>query len=122
MVWTPFHLGRNKVFDTEAFAVYQALRFIDRGQAGGYRCALSLAPPQPSSGCGLASLAHAIAAMYACDRILARNNQVTIRWAPAHNKVENEVADTFAKEVTGRTAPCCNAGTPDDFLDEASLS
>ena len=36
-----------------------------------------------------------IAAMETGDRILTRNNQVTIRWVPAHSKVEgNEKADT----------------------------
>ena len=35
--------------------------------------------------------------MEACDRILPRDNQVTIRWVPAHIKVEgNEKADAYA--------------------------
>ena len=34
----------------------------------------------------------------------------------------NEKADAYARAAAGRTAPCCDADTPDDFLDEASLS
>ena len=61
--------------------------------------------------------------MNMCDLINGRDNRVTIRWVPAHDKVGgNEVADRFAKAATGRTAPCNDANIPDDFLDEASLS
>ena len=44
----------------------------------------------------------AIAAMEVCDRILARDNQVTIRWVPAHSKVEgNEKADDYERRRQG---------------------
>ena len=32
------------------------------------------------------------------------------------------MAERFAKAAAGRTVPCNDADTPDDFLDEASLS
>ena len=61
--------------------------------------------------------------MEACDRILSRDNQVTIRWVPAHIKVEgNEKADAYAKAAAARTAPCCDEETPTELRDEASLS
>ena len=48
----------------------------------------------------------AIAAIEVCDRILTRNNQVTIHWVPSHSKVKgNEKADAYAKAAASRTAP-----------------
>ena len=105
--------------------IYQALHFIDRRQGNGLRYTLHQlhrrhrASADDVLGPGQA---HAIAAMGACDRILERDNQVTMRWVPAHNKVEgSESADSYAKAAVGRTAPCCNTNTPEDFLDEVSL-
>ena len=44
----------------------------------------------------------AIAAMEVCTRLLAKENQVTIRWAPARHGVPgNERADEFAKAAIG---------------------
>ena len=41
----------------------------------------------------------------------------------AHSRVEdNERADAHARAAAGRAEPCCDADTPDDFRDEASLS
>ena len=61
--------------------------------------------------------------MEACDRILPRDNQVTIRWVPAHIKVEgNEKADAYAWAAAARTAPCCDEETPTELRHEASLS
>ena len=57
------------------------------------------------------------------DRMLERDNQVTIRWVPAHNKVEgNQKTDAYERAAAGRTAPCCDTDTPNNFLGEASLS
>ena len=65
----------------------------------------------------------AIAAMEVCDRTLARDNEVTIRWDPAHSRVEgSEQADSYAKAAARRTAPCSNEEVPDELLTEASLS
>ena len=55
--------------------------------------------------------------------LLERNNQIAIRWVPAHNKVEgNEEADAYPKAAADHTAPCWDSDTPDGFLDVASLS
>ena len=61
--------------------------------------------------------------MEACDRILARDNHVTIRWVPSHTRVEgNEKADIYAKAAASRSAPCRDDANPADLQDEASLS
>ena len=61
--------------------------------------------------------------MEECGRVLARDNEVTIRWVPAHSKVAgNEKADEFAKVSARRTAPCSDGEVPDELLKEASLS
>lgn len=59
--------------------------------------------------------AWAIAAIDLCDLINGRSNKVTIRWVPAHNRVEgNEVADGLAMAAAGRPAPFNDADIPDD--------
>ena len=41
-----------------------------------------------------------VAAIEVCSRILARDNEVTIRWVPAHSGASgNEVADEYAKSA-----------------------
>ena len=68
----------------------------------------------------------AIAAMEVWDRVLARDNEVTIRWVPAHSRVAgSEQADTYAKAAARRSAPHNNGDdddVPDGLLTEASLS
>ena len=65
----------------------------------------------------------AIATMEVCDRALARDNEVTIHWVPAHCKVEgNEQADSYAKMTARRTALCNDDDVPEAPLTEASLS
>ena len=120
-----YHLGNNK--DAEVFAIYQALRIINRRPESGRRYTLFIdftaAMERVRTDALGPGQAHAIAAMSLCDLINECDNQVTIHWVPAHNKVEgNEVADRFAKAAAGRTAPCNDGDIPDDFLDEASLS
>ena len=67
-------------------------------------------------------MVQAIAAMEVCDRVLTRDNEVTIRWLPAHSRVEgNEQVDTYAKAVVRRTDPCSDDEVPDGLLTEASL-
>jgi ribonuclease HI len=52
--------------------------------------------------------------MEVCDRVLARDNEVTIRWVPAHSRVEgNEQADSYAKAAARRTAPCNDEEVPE---------
>ena len=56
-------------------------------------------------------------------RILARDNEVTIRWVPAHSKVAgNEKADEFSKAAARQAAPCSDDEAPDELRQEASLS
>ena len=61
--------------------------------------------------------------MEVCGRLLARDNEVTIRRAPAHGRVAGNVrADEFAKAAARRPAPCFSEAVPDELLSEASLS
>ena len=65
----------------------------------------------------------AIAAMEVCGRVLARDNEITIRWVPAHSRVAgNEKAHKFAEAAAWRTAPCNDDEVPDALMQEASLS
>ena len=60
--------------------------------------------------------------MEVCDRALARDNGVTIRWVAANNRVAgNEKADEYAKAAARRAAPCNNEEVPEELLTEASL-
>ena len=128
--WTGrrFYLGTNKeVFDAETFAIYQALRILDRRQESGHQCMVFVDStatndwvrtntPGPGQ-------RFAIAAMEVWDRVLAHDNEVTIRWVPAHSRVAgNEQADTYAKAAARRSAPHNNDDVPDGLLTEASLS
>lgn len=109
------------------FAVYRAVHFIDQRQESERRYTLFVDSTAAIKRARMDSLGpgrrFAIAAMVVCDRVLARTNQVVTQWVPAHNKVEgNEKADAFAKAAAGRTAPCCDTDTPDELIDESSLS
>ena len=62
-----------------------------------------------------------MAAIEVCSRILARDNDVTIRWVPAHSGATgNEVADRYAKSVATGGAPV--EEIPEGYADETSLS
>ena len=53
--------------------------------------------------------------MEVCGQLLARHNEVTIRWVPAHSKVEEiKKADEFTKAAAWRSAPC--EAVPDELL------
>jgi hypothetical protein len=55
--------------------------------------------------------------------VFARDNEVAIRWVPAHNKVaDNEKAVDISKAAARRTAPCSDEEVSDALLLEASLS
>ena len=61
--------------------------------------------------------------MEVCDRALARGNEVTIRWVPAHSMVAgNGQADSYAKMAARRTAPCNVDDVPEALLTKASVS
>ena len=58
----------------------------------------------------------AIASMEVCIRVLAWDNEVTIRWVPAHRGTTgNEKADEFAKAAASRAAPCSGEDVPDEL-------
>ena len=60
--------------------------------------------------------------MEVCGQVLARDNEVTIQWVPAHSRVlGNEKADEFAKAAAGRAAPYNNDSVPDELRQEVSL-
>ena len=56
----------------------------------------------------------AIATLEVCARVLARDNDVTIRWVPAHHRVtSDEIADDFAKAAAEGSAP--RDDVPDEY-------
>ena len=122
-----FYLGHNKeVFDAETFAIYQALRILDRQQATGQQYTIfsdSQAAIQRIRTDMLGSDQQwARAAMEVHARLTARGNEVTIRWVPAHSGVMgNEMADGFAREAAGSRRSQQHR-VPDGLLQEASLS
>ena len=71
----------------------------------------------------------AVAATEVCSRILARDNDVTIRWAPAYSgATANEVTDRYAKSAATGDAPVEEIPEgyaeeiPERYTDETSLS
>ena len=62
-----------------------------------------------------------VAAIDVCLRILARDNDVTIRWVPAHSGASgNEVADEYAKSAATGDAP--EEEIPEGYGNETSLT
>ena len=122
------HLGSNKeVFDTEVFAIYQALLWFEQRQGSGRRYTLFAdstgAIERVRSDHIGPGQRFVIVAIEVCGRILTRDNQVTIRWVPSHNKVEvNERADAYSKAAASRTAPCRDDATSDELINEVTLS
>ena len=52
---------------------------------------------------------------------MSRDNEVTVRWAPAHHGVlSNEKADEYARAVAEGTEP--DSADPDEYRWESSLS
>ena len=63
----------------------------------------------------------AVAAIEVCSRISARENEVTIRWVPAHSDAKgNKVADECAKSAATGDAPV--GESLEGYSDEISLS
>ena len=61
--------------------------------------------------------------MEVCDRVITRDNEVTICWVPAFNGIPgNERADEFIKTAASRAAPRSDDIVPDELRREASLS
>ena len=111
------------------FAIWRAIRILDRRQESGRRYTVFVDSTSAivrvrTEAIGLGQR-FAITAMEACDRVLTRDNELTIRWVPAHHGVQgNEVADENARTAASRSAPCSNGddGVPDELRWEASLS
>ena len=111
----------------ETFAIYQALRVLDRRQESGYRYTIFVDPTAAIDRMRADILSpgqrFAIAAMEVCDRVLTRDNEVTIRWVPAHSEVAgDEQADSDAKMAARWTARWSDDDVSEALLTEASLS
>ena len=123
--WTGrrFYLGDNKeVFDTEVFAILQALRvFNERGQSGKEYTIFSDCQPaiQRARSDQLGpGQCWARAIIEVASGLVARGNSIDIRWTPAHRGVRgNEVADSMAKEAAGGQT----RDVPDQIRWQASL-
>ena len=88
---TPLSPWSKEVFDAETFAVYQALRASGRRQECGYRYTIFVDSTAAIDRVRADALGpgqrFAIAAMEPCDRFLACDYEVTIRWVPTHSMV-----------------------------------
>ena len=121
-----FHLGDNKeVFDAEVYAIAQAIEVIDQRQERGHRYTIfvdstsavdrirtdAIGPGQSFS----------IAAIEGCSRVMFGDNEITVRWVPAHHKVPgNEKADEYAKAAAEGERP--DSTVSDELRWETSLS
>ena len=111
--WTGrrFHLGSNKeVFDAEAYSIRQALSIMNPRQESGRRHTLFVdstsAISRVRSGDIGPGQRFVVESVEVATRILTRNNEVTIRWVPAHYEASgNGGADEFAKAVAEGGCP-----------------
>ena len=127
--WTGRHyLGNNKeVFDVEVYAIFRALSIIDQRQESGHRCTAFVDSTSATDRISSDSIGpgqrFAVAAIEACTRVLARDNEVSIRWVPAHHGVlGNEKADEYAKAAAGCEGRGPVSEVPDQYRWETSLS
>ena len=125
--WTGrrYHLGSNKVFDAEVFAVYRALDVIDQRQETGRRYTVFVDSMSATNRVRDDSLGpgqrFAVAAIEVATRITTRDNSVTVWWVPAHSGAEgNEVADRYAKSAATGEEPV--EAIPEGYAGETSLS
>ena len=97
----------------EVFAIWWAIRTLGRRQESGRRYTVfvdstSTIDRVRTDAIGLGQR-FAITAMEAYGRILTRDNELTIRWIPAHHGAQgNKVADENARTAASRSAPCSN--------------
>ena len=105
-----FHLGDNKeAFDTEVFAIYQALKIFEARQQSGRKYTI-FSDSQPAIRRAMTdSLGPgqqwARAIIEVASRLVASDNEVRVMWVPAHRGVEgNEIADRAAKEAAENRA------------------
>ena len=126
--WTGhrYHLGSNKeVFDAEVFAVYRALSIIEQRQERGRQYTIIVDSTSAITRVGEDSLGpgqrFAVAVIEICSRIITYENNVTIRWVPAHSGAAgNEVADRYAKSAATGEEPV--EAIPEGYAAETSLS
>ena len=123
---TPFPSGTNKeVFDAEVSAIYLALSALDQRQEGDRQYTIfvdsSSAIARVRDDALHPGQRFAVAAIEVCSRVLSRNNDVTIRWVPAHSGATgNEVADRYAKSAATGKDPV--EGIAEGYASETSLS
>ena len=121
-----FHLGGNKeVFDAETYAIAQALDILDRRQERGRRYTIFVGSTSAIDRIMTGNIGpgqrFGVAAIEGCVRVMARNNEVTTRWVPAHHGVTgNERADEHAKVAAEGDRP--DSAVPDELRRETSLS
>ena len=129
--WTGhrYYLGNNKeVFDAELYAIFRALSIIDQRQKCGHRYTIfgdSTAAIDRIRSDSIGPGQHlAVASIEVCTRILARDNEVSIHWNPAHHGVlGNEKADEYTKvAVRGESQRGAAHMVPDQYRWETSLS
>ena len=98
-----FHLGDNKeVFDAEVYAIAQAIEVIDQRQERGHRYTIFVDSTSALDRTRIDAIGQgqsfSVAAIEGCGRVMSRDNEITVRWVPAHHGVPgNEKADEYAK-------------------------
>ena len=123
----PGAASTSEVFDTEVFAINRALLWFEGLQGTGRRFTIftdsTAAIGRVRTDASGPAQRFAVAAIEAYDRIHARGDQITIRWVPSHVGIEgNETADRYAMAAADQSAPWQDEATPEELLDEASLS
>ena len=126
--WTGrrFQLGKNKeVFDAEVFAVWQALRALERRNERDREYTIfadsTSAITRVRDNARGPGQRFGVAAIEVETRLTAAGNRVIIRWVPAHAGAEgNEVADQYAKNAATGRAP--GERLPEGYAVETSLA
>ena len=109
-----------------AYAIYQVLCTLEQRQEIGHRYTVfvdsTAAIDRVRSDTTGSGQRFAIAAMEVCSRIVIRDNEVTIRWVPAHHRITgNGKVDEYAKAAARRETPCSD-DVMDEYRWETSLS
>lgn len=112
-------MGDNKeVPDAKVYATPQALEVLDRRQESGRRYTIfvdstSAIDRVRSDNIGPGQR-FATAAIERYSQIMARSNEVTVRWVPAHHGITgSEKADEFAKAAAEGNSP--DSTIPDEL-------
>ena len=121
-----FHLGDNKeVFDAEVYAIAQAIEVIDQKQERGHQYTIFVDSTSAVDRIRTDAIgpgqSFGIVAIEGCSRVMSRDNEITVRWVPAHHGVPgNEKADEYAKAAAEGERP--DSTVPDELRWETSLS